>query len=177
MRSIGRTAWLTVAAGGVGVLAVLSFTPATAAVLGHTQKRSSATVAAEATAVDAAAAADSCTAAKDALKAAQAKDKTGEDASEKSTAGLAGAASTDRNADKSESAALKPFRDAAHAACTTPACLAAEKAVKDANVTDKTTEDKNEKKSTNDQNADTSEKASLKKLKTARHTACAGSEK
>ena len=177
MSSIGKVIGLGAKGAGLCLIFALAFAPATALAAGHSNKPSSNTTAAIFTATTPSAA---CTTAKQALTKASTDDRA-EGTLEKKNAKEAGAAAIDVTEDKTETRALKALRSNVHSACTTPACLASEKALKDAQTHDKA-EGKTEKtnsteKSTSDQVEDKLESAALKKLSGAMHTACASSTK
>lgn len=123
-----------------------------------------------------------CTAARQAVTTALGKDAS-EDATEKAASKKAGPAATEPNENKTESAALKLLRDAVRTACAgqpatppTAACLAATKAIKDAQAADKT-KDASEKaagteKSASDTSEDKAEKDALKTLESTKRAAC-----
>lgn len=123
-----------------------------------------------------------CTAARQAVTTALGKDKD-EDATEKAASKKASPANTEPTEDKTESVVLKPLRDAVRTACVgqpatppTAACLAATKAIKDAQAADKT-KDASEKaagteKSASDKSEDKAEKEALKALESTKRAAC-----
>ena len=180
MTSTHRYVGLAAVAGGIGALVAFALTPATAAALGHIQAPRSNLVAAQTRTSSTAAPSAACTDAQQARTAGNTKDKA-EDGLEKAGAKTAGASTVDTGEDSAEKAARKTLKDAVRAACTTPACVSAEQAVKDAKTKD-TAEDKTEKttsteKSTGDQKEDATEKAAQKTLKTTKRTACSSSGK
>ena len=177
MSSIRKVLGFGATGAGLGVVFALALSPASALAAGHARPES---VAVQSVALTATSPSAACTAARNALTKANTDDRA-VDAEEKKSATPATAAKADVNEDKNEKAALKTLQNNVHAACTTPACLASEKSLKGAQTQDPT-EGKSEKtksteKSTSDQAEDKLESAALKKLKDARHAACASSSK
>ena len=149
MSSIGKVISLGATGAGLYVIFALALAPATALAAGHSSTPYSNPAAAAFTATKPSAL---CAATTQALTKASADDRA-EGASEKKNAKQAGAVAADVAEDKTENGALNTLKNDAHAACTTPACLASERKLKDAQAQDKA-EGKTEKTKSTEKSAD-----------------------